>query len=189
MVRVSTVHNRWALLLAAFACSLGTLALPGTAGATPSPVLAWTSTGPIDSTPPLGDGTHFQSVACPSATLCVAVDADGNVLTSTNPTGGSSTWQRSLVDPGTWFASISCPSASLCVAGDGDGNLVVSSDPTGGVDAWSKDSVTPGAVIDAITCPTTSFCVAGNQAGQVITSNDPTGGMASWSAKAVVAPD
>jgi hypothetical protein len=55
----------------------------------------------------------MQSVSSPSATLCVAVDANGNVLTSTGPTGGATTWQRWLVDPGTWLASISYASAAI----------------------------------------------------------------------------
>ena len=183
------LRNRSGLLLATFLCCVGTWAVPG-----PRPrrhhrrCCRGPAQAPSTASRLSGAGTAFpRSVACPSATLCVAVDAVSNVLTSTDPTGGASTWQRSLVDPGTWFASISCPSATLCVTGDGDGNLVVSSDPTGGVDAWSKDSVTPGAVIDAITCSTTSFCAARNQAGQVITSSDPTRGAASWSAKSIVA--
>ena len=137
---------------------------------------------------PLGPDTHMQSVSCPQANLCVAVDAGGNVLSSTNPTGGVATWKRSLVDPGTWLAAISCPTTSLCVAGDGDGNLVISANPTAGAATWSKVNVTPGVVIDAVSCPTTSFCVAGNRAGKVITSTDPTGGSGAWTAKGVVGP-
>jgi hypothetical protein len=121
------------------------------AGAATSGGLTWKSTGPIDDTPPLGAGTHMQSVSCPSATLCVAVDADGNVLTSTNPTGGAATWQRWLVDPGNWLASVSCPTTALCVAGDSEGNLVISTNPTGGTGTWSKVDATPGVIIDR--CP------------------------------------
>jgi hypothetical protein len=167
---------------------IGLFALPEASVATTTAPMTWSQTGPLDSTPPLGPDTHLQSVSCPQAGLCVAVDAGGNVLTSTSPTGGAGTWRRSLIDPGAWLAAISCPTESLCVAGDSDGNLVVSTDPTGGATTWSKVSVTPGVVIDAVSCPIASFCVAGTQAGQVIPSTNPTGGSGAWTAKGVVGP-
>ena len=40
----------------------------------------------------LDTGNTLQAVSCPSATLCVAVDNDGNAITSTNPTGGAGAW-------------------------------------------------------------------------------------------------
>src|SRR5271169_6663698 len=174
-----------ALLVATLVGLAGLLVAPLGAVAAPPPVLTWSSTGPIDGSPPLGAITHLQAVSCPSAGLCVAVDPGGNVLTSTAPTGGASTWKRWLVDPGTWLAGVSCPTTSLCVAGDGVGDILVSTNPTGGTGTWSKVSVVPGTVIDAVSCPTASFCVAADQAGDVITSTDPTGGNGFWSSNQV----
>jgi hypothetical protein len=55
---------------------------------------AWT-VAPVDPNgPALGfvDQPSLTGVSCPSVSLCVAVDRAGNVLTSANPTGGSSAW-------------------------------------------------------------------------------------------------
>lgn len=44
---------------------------------------------------------HYQqldSISCPSVSLCVVVDSEGHVVTSTDPTGGPSTWKPALVD-------------------------------------------------------------------------------------------
>lgn len=76
-----------------------------------------------------GSGS-LTAVSCPSVSLCVAVDGQGNTPTSTEPTGGAAAWsarqigglpaaplffgQESGSPPG--FAGGSCPSASLCVA-------------------------------------------------------------------------
>ena len=40
------------------------------------------------------DPHNMNAISCPSATLCVAVDTSGGVVTSTNPTGGAGAWHR-----------------------------------------------------------------------------------------------
>jgi len=64
-----------------------------------------------------GDPLHpsLAGVSCPTPSLCVAVDGGGNVLSSTDPTGGASAWTSSNV-VATAIRGVSCPSASLCVA-------------------------------------------------------------------------
>ena len=57
--------------------------------------------------------------------MCVALDTSGAAVTSTNPTGGATTWTPATVDAGHQLTAISCPSTSLCVAGDDVGNAVV----------------------------------------------------------------
>ena len=37
-------------------------------------------------------GTSLTSVSCPSTSLCVATDIDGDVVVSTDPTGGAAAW-------------------------------------------------------------------------------------------------
>ena len=44
-----------------------------------------------------GAGTS-DAVSCPSVSLCVAGDENGNILTSTDPTGGASAWTKSQID-------------------------------------------------------------------------------------------
>jgi hypothetical protein len=67
-------------------------------------------------------------VSCASESLCVAVDAAGNVLSSTDPSGGSAAWSVLPVDAGHAFTSVSCTPAAtgLCVAVDNTGYAVAS---------------------------------------------------------------
>ena len=42
-------------------------------------------------------GGQLNSIACRSASLCVAADSTGHIVTSTDPTGGSSRWSSAVV--------------------------------------------------------------------------------------------
>ena len=77
---------------------------------------------------------RLDAVSCPSARLCVATDDDGNVWTSTDPTGGVAAWTETNVDgPEKILSGVSCPTESLCVAVDrGGGDVLTSTDPSGG---------------------------------------------------------
>ena len=52
--------------------------------------------------------------------MCVAVDEDGNVLASRDPSGGASAWHATHLQNDR-FTGISCPSTTLCVASVVDG--------------------------------------------------------------------
>jgi hypothetical protein len=119
-------------------------------------------------------------VSCASSALCVAVDAAGNVLTSTDPASSESTWTIAAVDTHPLYG-ISCPSVSLCVAVDGAGDVVSSTDPTGGSTAWTVSSIDPAYLLTAISCASASLCVAVDDEGNVLTSTAPTGGAGAWS--------
>ena len=82
------------------------------------------------------------SISCASTSLCVAVDGAGDVLSSSNPAGGSGAWTMINVDGTTPFRGVSCPSLSLCVAVDAAGNVVTSTDPTGGAPSLSTSGET-----------------------------------------------
>src|SRR5207342_832113 len=99
-------------------------------------------------------------VSCPSTSLCVAVDDEGNVVTSTSPTGGAGAWTVTGVDGSNEFVGVSCPSTSLCVAADFDGNIVTSTDPTGGASKWTVTAVdfvvtNESNLPSALSCPST----------------------------------
>jgi hypothetical protein len=119
-------------------------------------------------------------VSCASTALCVAVDAAGNMLTSTDPMSTESTWNISPVDTHP-LEGISCPSEGLCTAVDDAGNVVSSTNPTGGSAAWTMSSIDSSYGLTAISCATTSLCVAVDDEGNVLTSTDPTGGVGAWS--------
>ena len=54
----------------------------------------------------------------------MAVDASGDVVTSTDPTGGAAAWKVANVDGSSYLSAISCPTISLCVAVDDWGKAV-----------------------------------------------------------------
>ena len=106
------------------------------------------------------DGTatdNMTAVSCPSISLCAAVDAGGEIVTSTDPTGGPSAWTITPVVSGSLNA-ISCPTISMCVAVNN--NAYVSTNPTGGASSWSEENTKSQYPFWAISCPSTSLCVA-----------------------------
>ena len=131
----------------------------------------------------------LTGVACPSTSLCVAVDEAGNVLTSTNPDGGEAAWSTPVgIDGGHRLEAIACPSVSLCVAVDNAGNAIVSTDPTGGAAAWTAARIDPALEPSnlqpvrqaVVACPSTALCVVVDEANDFITSTNPTGGAGAW---------
>jgi hypothetical protein len=70
---------------------------------------------------PAGQFFTLFGVSCPSKTLCVVADDNGDIITSTNPTGAAAAWQRTHVDDRYGFYAVSCSTVPLCVAGDQGG--------------------------------------------------------------------
>ena len=131
----------------------------------------------------------LTGVSCPTVDLCVAVDGNGNVVTSNKPARAGADWLVSHVD-GNFLSAVSCPSSSLCVAVDIVGNVVTSSNPTGGSGAWGVAHVDGSSCVvtetgapcylSSVSCPTVDLCVAVDESGSVVTSTKPTGGAAAW---------
>lgn len=61
--------------------------------------LSWSAPELVDHQYPYAQSAELTGVACPSSGLCVAVDSYGNVVTTTNPTGGASAWTTQNVKP------------------------------------------------------------------------------------------
>ena len=79
----------------------------------------------------------LQTVSCPSVNACVALDGNADIVTSSDPTGGTAAWSFApgpMVNTG--FLSLSCTTA-VCVAVDQNGHVFTSTDPSGGASAWS----------------------------------------------------
>ena len=135
--------------------------------------------------------THpVNGLTCPSSSLCVGLDEVGDVVTSTDPTGGPSAWSVAKIDsqpepPYTTpnaLNEVSCPQpvGSLCVAVGASG-IFISTDPTEGAGAWTQTSSV--AHVHAVSCPTASLCVASfGYYGELLISTDPTGGAGAWKA-------
>jgi hypothetical protein len=150
---------------------------------------AWTLV-PVDTSPVEGESDSSgpildRGISCPTAGLCVAVDAAGNALVSSDPAGGAGAWSIVHIDgdrtrgcDGSGLAcqaaleAISCPSVTLCVAGDFSGNILWSFAPTSASGPW-PGTPTDGAAISSIygvSCPTSGFCASVDGiAGRIIT--------------------
>ncbi len=73
---------------------------------------------------PVDAGNQLSAVSCATASLCVAVDLAGNVLSSANPASGAGAWSAQRhVDPD--LISVSCAPDGVCLAGDAYGSVVI----------------------------------------------------------------
>lgn len=156
----------------------------GAATASASPV--WRVEGELDSaaTNP-NQGPAITGMACPTTTLCVAVDNGGDVVSSTDPTGGAGTWTTRRIDStqgeAAELTSVSCSPSGTCAATQFDGSVLASNDPIGGASAWTAAAVeSEYHPPSAVSCPTSELCVATNGTDDILTSTNPTGGSAAW---------
>jgi hypothetical protein len=112
----------------------------------------------------------------------VIVGYNGEVLTSSNPTGGAGAWATTHLAEPLELHSLTCTLAggTLCVAGSMTGDLVTSTAPAGGPAAWTTAGQPAGASpLLGLACSGTSLCVAGNP-GNVLVSTAPAAGSAAW---------
>jgi hypothetical protein len=147
---------------------------------------SWTvQYNPDGFTAPFGVRNTMEDVSCLAGPLCVAVDNNGNVVTSTNPAGGPSAWTSTEIDGSNVINAVSCIAGPLCVAVDADGNILTSADPTGGVSAWTVTDVDGATAIGGISCVAGPLCVAGDADANALTSFEPAGGALAWSSVAL----
>jgi hypothetical protein len=131
--------------------------------------------------------TVITASACPAASLCVAGDALGQVLTSADPAAGKK-WKLARVTPSTvspdqaGILAVSCPRPSFCVAAADGGYVLTSADPAGGASAWHRALADSGGAITSLDCPATTLCVGADSRGDIVTSTDPAGGAPRWKA-------
>jgi hypothetical protein len=149
--------------------------------------ISWRAPVVIDHPPPYTFETVPVGVSCPTESFCALI-GQGDVITSTDPTGGLQAWGVTQIESGRDFdvpSAISCPSTGLCVVVDNGGNVFSSTDPGGGAAAWKVAHVEGGSGSNpvgfaSVSCPTASLCVAVDRLGNVASSTDPTGGANAW---------
>jgi hypothetical protein len=125
-------------------------------------------------------GHVLSGVSCPTVTLCVAAAGSGNVVTSTNPTGGAAAWTVTNIDSNMGLdEGVACTSAVFCAV-VGGGDAATSTNPAGGAGAWAVHTITSSAYVGfhMVACATASLCVAGDKYGDLSSSTDPAAG--SW---------
>jgi hypothetical protein len=138
--------------------------------------------------------TAITGISCPSAQLCVAVDASGRVMHSTNPIGAVTDWSKPVrvnptAAPGggvAGFSAIDCPTTTFCIAiGNGASNqIATTTNPSGPASAWTLTTVGNGVLLDSVSCAGATLCTVGGS--NIYYSTTPTGGATAWKATAAL---
>jgi hypothetical protein len=162
-----------------------------------SPPLVWSKPAQV-ARPPWAFRISIDSVSCPAASLCVAGDQTGGILTSTNPAGGFRAWKQirlrrpADLNPADEYPAdvyaVACPTGKFCAALAGNkypgqkAAIFTSTRPRGTASAWTSSR--SGVMVDALAlaCPSAKLCVATAQ-GRIKTSTNPASGKsATWRA-------
>lgn len=129
-------------------------------------------------------GGQIRGVSCPTAGLCVAASFEGDLYSSTDPTGPASAWKvvplTAENEPNVHMGGVSCPSPALCVAAAYGGKVAVSTNPTGDRAAWAVFELAQPYDLRGVSCASVSLCVAVGNEGSIVVSTDPTAGPAAW---------
>jgi len=123
------------------------------------------------------DGSNaLDDVACPTATLCIAVDNTSKALTSID---GGVTWSAALSLGSTGaLNAISCPTATFCAAVDISGNVLTSSTPT--TFPWTLRNLS-AVSLTSISCASSAVCVAADANGTVFATGNASSASPTWS--------
>jgi hypothetical protein len=133
---------------------------------------------------------QVRGVSCPSPQLCVAVTFEGQIYTSTDPTGGAAGWSVADLDPdgpNTHLYGVSCPTIDFCTASAGGAKILTSTNPTGGASAWAETQLEGPLELRGISCVSSALCVTVGDDGDnvrpeigdrgaIFSSSDPLGG-------------
>jgi hypothetical protein len=185
-------RRAWVVPLSALAATLVCLAAAMTPGAAHAasglarasgfaratgPALIWSAPAQVEK-PPFRDRIGVDSVACPSASLCLAGDADGNVLSSVDPTSGSPTWRKTFTGgERAAVQAIVCPNTSFCAAVvDGSPDFFTSTNPGSQSPHWT--AATTQVFATGVSCSSAHLCVGVAQR-TIMTSTDPAAGASS----------
>jgi YVTN family beta-propeller protein len=153
---------------------------------TGNPSLFFSAPAFADRATPLRSTNALDAISCPSPSLCVAVDDEGQIISTTTPST-TQPWPQTIADPGNQLQDLSCPASNLCVAVDQLGNIVTSVDPGAGPGAlWTVKDADPGGRLHAISCPSTTLCVAVDSIHTVISTDPSDGASAQWTVSAPI---
>ena len=113
-----------------------------------------------------GGRGYFDAVSCSSLSLCVA-SAGGQLVTSTNPTGGPPAWHTTSAS----VSSVSCPLAAQCF-GSSYAGLATTRNAEGPTAAWTPAHAELGFPcaenVPADPCGLSSPFTGGEAAGQTV---------------------
>jgi hypothetical protein len=152
---------------------------------------SWSTPAPIDRRgSENAHGGSLRGVSCPSTELCVAVDGEGDVVISHDPTAAKPVWSPPAnIDPAGGLTAVACRPTGLCVAVDASGNAIITSNAGASNAVWSAPAaIDPIAGLTAVSCPSTKLCVAVDAEGDAVVSNDPMAIPPTWSTPVKVGP-
>jgi hypothetical protein len=140
---------------------------------------SWTAGNVFD---PMKDA--FASLACPSASVCVAPLVDGSVATTATASAGASTYALSpVIDPGRFGTAnttgMDCPTTASCLIPDqtpGLATIRVGPPPSASV-ATGLGGTT---AITGLDCPAATLCVGVDDGGGILRTAKPTGPASGW---------
>ena len=115
-----------------------------------------------------GSPAEVLGVSCTTTSLCVATDGLGNVIWSTDPTGGASAWHDTNLLPSALLRA-SCWSSSCLVSG-GNSDLFGSANPAAGATGWSSTTITHGGgtfYLDEVSCRSDGQCFGAGYDGGI----------------------
>ena len=146
-----------------------------------APELGWSTPAVFDS------GNAPSGVSCASESQCVAIDRQGNVLGTADPTASHPSWNIVDKDEGKPLDAVSCLTNGLCVAVNDRGDALVGSGSTAA--AWSPPApIGADNPLTGVACVGSSLCVAvdegrSDEGGEVLTSTSPATG--AWSVTSI----
>lgn len=112
----------------------------------------------------------LDSVSCPAASFCAAVDGNGNAVMLGAGRHGRA--RPTTIDPiAGILTSVSCPSAAFCMAVDTNGYALRWSGTSWSQPTWSTHSPADaaGGALSSVSCPSAAFCVAVDGNGRELT--------------------
>jgi hypothetical protein len=127
----------------------------------------------------------LYSVACPTATECVALSKNGTVLSSSNPLGGAKAWKSASLYPYVPATngpnSVTCaPGGGLCVATGEESSMLWARKPLAGILGWEGVSLPQFPTLLGVACASPTSCI-GYGFGTLIASTNLARGR--WSAR------
>lgn len=129
-------------------------------------------------------GSQIKGVSCPTAGFCAAAGFEGELYSSSDPSGPASAWKIvPLQDEGEariHMTGISCPSPRFCVAVAYGGKVITSTKPSGDRPDWTVTELSQPFDLRGVACPSASLCVAVGNEGSVVASTDPSAGPSAW---------
>lgn len=133
----------------------------------------------------------FESVSCPTITMCAAVTFAGDFYASGDPQGGAVTWRATDLDgdgADTNLRGVSCPDPTFCVAlaagGEGGGNeggriFAIHNPLTASIGVVPTQL--PGAPdLQSVSCPSLELCIGVASGGRILVSTNPSNGAPIW---------